>query len=340
MDTKRVFPGSDAGCSRRRALELMGGAAALSPFATLLACSDSTDVMSDAALGDAAVVGGESGALVDSGALATTDADLLSDGAATVGDAASAADAARVGGWATGGTASMTGIASYPNPFDAVVDATCTPTCAMTLGPCHDDMAPMREDISEGQPGLPMRFGLRILDSNCQPVTDANVDIWHCDTVGVYSSDTADNPPFCTGSNAEALAARWFRGHQMTNSDGIAWFNSCFPGWYSGRAIHIHLTVRRSSREGQEYLTSQVAFPPSLIQEICSTHVDYSGHGQPDTANTADSVFPSATVDEYEVSYDQMADGAMLAWKTIVIRSALTETVCSAGGSSGRPPSP
>lgn len=59
----------------------------------------------------------------------------------------------------------------------------------MVLGPCHDDMAPEREDVSEGKGGVPMRLGLRIVDEQCQPVTDANLDIWHCDSVGVYSSE-------------------------------------------------------------------------------------------------------------------------------------------------------
>ena len=59
--------------------------------------------------------------------------------------------------------AAMTALASYPNPFSGEVDTTCTPTCSMTLGPCHDDQAPEREDISEGKGGLPMRFALRTL---------------------------------------------------------------------------------------------------------------------------------------------------------------------------------
>jgi hypothetical protein len=208
----------------------------------------------------------------------------------------------------------------------------------MTEGPCHDDQAPEREDISEGQTGLPLRFALRVLDSDCKPVTDADVDIWHCDVRGVYSSETADNPGFCTGSNQAALAARFFRGHRMTDQNGVAWFNTCFPGWYSGRAIHIHFTVRRSSRQGTEYLTSQLAFDPALIQELCGSHPDYVAHGQPNTANTADSVFPSDSVDEYEMETERMSDGALLAWKTIIIRASLSDSVCAPSGSGGGGP--
>jgi len=226
--------------------------------------------------------------------------------------------------WARGGTAAMTALASYPDPFDAIVDAGCTPTCQMILGPCHDDQAPEREDISEGQPGLPMRFALRVLDENCEPVTDADVDIWHCDAQGVYSSETSDSPKFCTGDNKEALAARWFRGHCAG-----------FPGWYSGRAIHVHFTVRRPNREGQEYLTGQLAFPASLIQELCTTHPDYAGRGLPDTANTSDDFFPARQVTEYEMTTQRMPDGALLASKTIIVRTALSGSVCLASDSTG-----
>jgi protocatechuate 3,4-dioxygenase beta subunit len=231
----------------------------------------------------------------------------------------------------------MTALASYPNPFTQVVDGACTPTCAMTLGPCHDDLAGEREDVSDRQTGLPMRFALRILDDSCQPVTDADVDIWHCDVRGVYSSETADSPEFCTGDDAAALAARWFRGHRSTDQDGIAWFSTCFPGWYRGRAIHVHFTVRRTNREGDEYLTSQVAFPADLVNELCSEHPDYVGHGLPDTPNTGDSIFAD-TVDQYVMETQRMSDGALLAWKTIIIRSSLSASVCAAGSAGGRGP--
>ena len=127
------------------------------------------------------------------------------------------------------------------------------------------------------------------------------------------------------------MAARFFRGHQPTDSDGIAWFNSCFPGWYRGRAVHIHLTVRRSGRAGDEYLTTQVAFDEELIQDVFSSHPDYIAHGQPDTSYATDNVFPSANVDDYLMNTQQMDDGVLLAWKTIVIRSSLSDAVCGGG---------
>jgi protocatechuate 3,4-dioxygenase beta subunit len=239
--------------------------------------------------------------------------------------------------WATGGTAAMTALASYPNPFQAAPDPACTPTCSMILGPCHDDQAPDREDISEGEAGLPMRFGLRVVDDECAPVSGADVDIWHTDSAGIYSSETSDSPDFCVGDNPVALAKRFFRGHQLTDENGVAWFNSCFPGWYAVRAIHIHVTVRRLGRNGDNYLTTQLAFQTSLIDDICTTHPDYQARGLPAVTNTTDGVFPSEGYERYAVETQRMSDGAMLAWKTLIIRSALDTELCSEGMAEGAP---
>lgn len=309
--------------SRRDALRWVGAGVAVAPLSHLLGCGGVTMSADDAG-----------NALDPDAASSAADAfaSVGTDAATTTVDAASSAT-----GWATGGTAAMTDIATYPNPFEAITTTSCTPFCVTTEGPCHDDLAPGREDISEGQRGLPVRLGIRIVDDTCTPVTDANVDVWHCDVDGIYSSETADNPPFCTGDDATALAARWFRGHVQTDANGVAWFNTCFPGWYRGRAIHIHFTVRRTTREGSEYLTSQLAFDEALIEEICGTHVDYADHGQPDTANTSDNVFPADSVEEYELETARMTDGAMLAWKTIAIRSSLASSVCGGSGMMGPP---
>lgn len=237
------------------------------------------------------------------------------------------------GGWAAGGTSAMADLASYPDPFANLpaTEAARMPTCSMTLGPCHDEQAPAREDISEGENGLPMRLGFRIVDDQYRPVTDANVDVWHCDVAGRYSSETVDNLSFCTGDDPEAIAAGFFRGHWMTDQNGIVWFNSCMPGWYPGRAIHIHITIRRSNRQGEEYLTTQFAFPQELIEELFSSHEEYSEFGQPVTSYENDFVFEMDSLDEYTFNVEQMSDGALMAWMPIMIRSSLSDEVCRIG---------
>jgi protocatechuate 3,4-dioxygenase beta subunit len=320
--------------SRRDALRWMGSVVAAAPFGMVLGCDSDVLLLDPETAGSAAAGGGGGEALVAAGSSAS---------AGSGGAQATAGASSRASDWAVGGTAGLVALASYPDPFSTDTATSCALTCQATVGPCHDDQAPEREDISESKAGLPMRFGLRIIDDSCQPVTDADVDIWHCDAVGIYSSETSDNPAFCTGDHPEALAARYFRGHRMTDENGVAWFSTCFPGWYPSRAIHVHFTVRRSSRSGTEYLTSQFTFATDLIDDICSNHPDYAAHGLPSTPTTSDTVFPADSLDDYLMQTQRMSDGALLAWKTVIIRSSLTDSVCGdtmmgGPGGMGMPP--
>jgi len=240
-------------------------------------------------------------------------ADLGVD-ASTTQDAG-AADASGDAGpaWASGGTSAMTDAASYPNPFALPAASPCALTLATTLGPCFHT-SPVRQDVSEGYPGLPMRLVFRILDSACNPLVGARLDIWHTGNTGVYSGGPI---PFCTGGDADAIARLYFRGSQVSGADGLVRFDTCFPGAYSGRALHIHLQVFPSGAASAS-VVSQVFFAQPLIDQIFATHPDYVPHGLPDTTNAGDRIFlgvgPASIVD-----YERMSDGAMLAWKEIIL---------------------
>lgn len=229
-------------------------------------------------------------------------------------------------GWASGGTAVITG--DYPEPFEGGIGTTCALTCAATLGPCYAATVE-RKDISEGYPGLPVRLALLVVDDACKPVAGATVDIWHTSNRGLYSGD--DSIEMCTTGDPDAVTHRFYRGVQTTDANGRVDFDTCFPGWYSGRTIHIHFTVRVG---GQEYVTSQLFFPQSRIEEIFSTQPDYKGFGQPDTPNEADNIY----VAENELATERMSDGVMLAWKAVVLRSSLADALCGGGGPPGGGP--
>lgn len=246
-------------------------------------------------------------------------------GSGGVGGAGGTGGSASTGDWASGGTSGIGD--SYPDPFEGGLGTTCTLTCAATLGPCYAQTIE-RKDISEGYPGLPVRLALLVVDDACNPVEGASVDIWHTSNRGLYSGDDAID--MCTTGDEDALAHRFYRGVQTTDAAGRVDFDTCFPGWYSGRAIHIHFTVRVG---GQEYLTSQLFFPQTLIQEIFSGHPDYEAFGQPDTPNEVDNIYLA----ENELAAERMEDGVMLAWKAIVLRSSLSDPLCGGGG---QPPPP
>lgn len=235
------------------------------------------------------------------------------------------------GAWATGGTAAMSG--SYPDPFTEAL-STCTMTCQMTEGPCYAD-TPERKDISEGIDGLPMRLSFKVVDDQCNAVSGATVEVWHCAPSGLYSG--AEAAEMCTDNNAEAVSSSWFRGYQETDSAGRVDFNSCMPGWYSGRAVHVHFRVIVG---GSAYLVAQLFLPQSLLQDVFTTHPVYQGYGVPDTANADDKVLGDNDPTPYTATVAQMDDGTLQAALVLVVKSAAADEVCTApeADSGGGPP--
>ncbi|HEX7663573.1 MAG TPA: hypothetical protein VF407_03640, partial [Polyangiaceae bacterium] len=61
----------------------------------------------------------------------------------------------------------------------------------------------------------------------------------------------------------------------------------------------------------------------------------YKDRGEPDTSDTTDTVFSASTYQEYEFSTARMSDGAMLAYKSVILRSSTSETLCGGGSSGG-----
>lgn len=227
--------------------------------------------------------------------------------------------------WATGGTAAMTAKACYPDPFATAI-ATCPlVVCATTAGPCTAT-APDREDVSEGYPGLPVRLALQIVAAGtCTPVANAVVEIWHTQVTGVYSGVTPA-PGFCSGGDVDAKNHSYFRGKRTTSANGRVDFDTCFPGWYPGRAIHIHFRV---SVGATSYLVSQLFFDAALTTQIFASHPSYQAEGQPDTTNASDGVIGGGgSIAQYLLDTRRMSDGAMLASKVIALRSA-AQTNCS-----------
>jgi protocatechuate 3,4-dioxygenase beta subunit len=245
--------------------------------------------------------------------------------------------------WASGGTSAMRAKASYPDPFASAASSAsslCKVTCELTEGPCYSSQAEAREDISYGQAGLPMRLCFRVLDESCAPVAGALVDVWHVSPAGKYSGNDAEHEDvgFCTGEDPAYSAKLYFRGKQTTDAAGKVAFDTCFPGWYHGRTVHVHLTI---SVKNERFVTTQVCFDDALVDDIVASHPDYGGRGTRDSRNTTDGVFDPKTYGDYLVTTARMSDGAMLASKTLQLRRSTQEPVCEGGGRRfGGPPGP
>ena len=219
--------------------------------------------------------------------------------------------------WATGGTKSMQG--GYPDPFEmGMLGTACRIYPSQTLGPCYAMMAPMvREDISDAMPGLPLRLSFLVVRSGCMPVADAEVDIWHSGFDGVYSAYATGT--ICNPGTASTQGKMFGRGIQKTNAMGRVDFSTIFPGWYRGRTIHIHFTVRVG---GRATVTSQLYFEDSLANEIMAQG-EYKARGQRDTTNMDDSTFRSggAMPDQIVMMSAKRPDGVLHAWKVLSIGS-------------------
>ncbi len=245
------------------------------------------------------------------------------------------------GVWASGGTDLIS--VAYPETsiFDALEPCTLSLTESTTEGPCYFS-TDTGEDISLGEQGLPMQLCLQLLDTDCNPLADRVIEVWHCDTDGIYSGDTSESEDadrfsgdFCTGGDEEAESSTFFRGQRTTDAEGRVNFKTCFPGWYSSRAIHIHVAV--SDQDGTARAISQFGFADDFTVDVCTSHDRYADRGAPDTSLDDDTVFPADDNDHFLLATEQNSDGSLLSYAVLRIDP---EATAESGGEGGGPERP
>ena len=177
------------------------------------------------------------------------------------------------------------------------------PDCILTPsadeGPFFVDERLLRSDIrtdAEGgdpEEGVALDLDLRTVkaEGDCPPVRGAYVDIWHCNAHGVYSDEPSEG----------TVGRTFLRGCQMTDADGSVHFRTIFPGWYAGRAVHVHLKIRLVRDERVIYdFTTQLFFDDVLIHEVYTERSPYEVRGAPQVANADDYIYrvdgPALTV--------------------------------------------
>jgi len=154
----------------------------------------------------------------------------------------------------------------------------------LTEGPYYLDLKKVRSDITEGRPGAATELKLVVVDATtCQPIKDAAVDIWHADASGEYSGFGGAGGPGGGTTNTKTF----LRGTQVTDGAGVATFKTIFPGWYTGRAVHIHVKVHATASVQH---TGQLFFTDSLIDAIYKAS-PYSSRPGPDVRNNADGIY-------------------------------------------------
>jgi protocatechuate 3,4-dioxygenase beta subunit len=193
---------------------------------------------------------------------------------------------------ATAGTTSDASNANVANASTASVPG-CVVRPAQTEGPYFVDeklnRSDIRSDPSDGsvKDGAPLELTFNVSQlakGACAPLAGAVVDVWHCDAQGVYS-DVRDPSFFDTRGK------KFLRGYQITDATGRATFKTIYPGWYAGRAVHIHFTVRTNPAAASAHeFTSQIYFDDAMNQKVLAK-APYSAKGPLTTKNEQDGIF-------------------------------------------------
>ncbi len=228
------------------------------------------------------------------------------DGATALGSATLSSGAATLTATlATAGTQTLTasyaGSTAYAASTSAAVSVTVTAASAACSASIEGEEGPYFVDDSaigylrtnilsnldgtNTQAGVPLTLTIYVYDSNnsCGPMANVQVDIWSCNALGVYSSESSES----------TVGQSWLRGYQLTDATGKVSFTTILPGWYGGRTNHIHLRFRstydQTSNSGSN--TMQLFFDQTLVNSLSTSVAPYSTEGVNPTTNASDHVY-------------------------------------------------
>jgi protocatechuate 3,4-dioxygenase beta subunit len=183
-------------------------------------------------------------------------------------------------------------------------EGACTVSPSETAGPfpTKDPKAFIITDIRSDRKGVDMTVNITIQNTkaSCAALAGAMVDIWHCDAAGAYSE------------YGSVSALHFLRGRQTTNAKGMVSFLTKFPGWYNGRATHIHVHIFSAS--GASLLVTQIAFPEASDSAVVTVNktAPYKVVSSGYTYNKSDGIFSDGTANQMSVITGSVAAGYIL----------------------------
>lgn len=233
---------------------------------------------------------------------------------------------------------------AYTNATDTSIifsgNNSCILSPEVTQGPYYVSGEYVRYDTTEDQEGVQLLLDTQVIDmATCDPVTDAMIEIWHCNSTGVYSGVVASGNG--DSSDTSNINKTFLRGLQPTDADGVAAFETLFPGHYTSRATHIHVLAHFNGTQyangtyGGGYVShvGQIFFDQDLITQVEATS-PYSTNTQAITENDADTIFSeeaasSDPVVEYSLLGSSVEDG-VFGWIAFGIDLTSQQTISSA----------
>ncbi|CAE6509387.1 unnamed protein product [Rhizoctonia solani] len=210
--------------------------------------------------------------------------------------------------------------------YKTIQNNTCIVAPEVTEGPYFVQNELLRNDIREDQGGVDLFLDIGVMDiRTCKPLPRALVEIWSCNATGFYSTFTmappaiGDTLPASTDSLYTNSATRsaiieagmqnvtgdktdemtWLRGAYPTNDNGLVEFKTKYPGYYTGRAIHIHTIITTNwtyltngtvvSKSGNTRHIGQMFFAEELSDKVLATPA-YQNSTQVRLENYRDSI--------------------------------------------------
>lgn len=183
-----------------------------------------------------------------------------------------------------------------------LLEGVCLLTPSAAQGPFYLDLNHVRQDITQGLPGLPVILVFKVVDANCAPVESAYVDVWHTDAEGRYSGFASE------GTEGETF----MRGAQISGPEGLVFFQTVFPGWYPVRTAHIHVKVYLGDDQA---LTTQTYFPDFLSAAVYDLVPPYDAKGPAPVTNQNDGSYQAAA----EMLWGQIPGGPLAIWTGLVL---------------------
>jgi protocatechuate 3,4-dioxygenase beta subunit len=166
--------------------------------------------------------------------------------------------------------ASSAALLTLALPARAAAPPSCIARPQQTEGPFFVeeelDRSDLRSDPLTGavRPGVPLRLTFnvsRTSGATCVPLAGAKIDLWHCDATGRYSD--------ARSRGSSSAGEKFLRGYQRTDAAGMAQFLTIYPGWYGGRAVHVHFKIRTAASSAPAYeFTSQLYFDDALTDRV------------------------------------------------------------------------
>ncbi|KNG81524.1 GPI anchored dioxygenase, partial [Aspergillus nomiae NRRL 13137] len=228
------------------------------------------------------------------------------------------------------------------------------PVCILSpegeIGPFWVKGELVRSDVRDGEPGIPIIMDGQFIDiETCEPIKDLYWDVWNCNSTGVYSG--VQSSMNGNGDDDSNLDKTFLRGLQKTDADGVAQFQSMFPGHYSGRATHVHVVAHVGATQLQNNTLTgghvahigQLFFDQDLVYKVEATY-PYNTNNVSITTNADDHVVQDETEDsasdpffEYAFLGNALEDG-IYAWITLGVNvsasydTSYAATLTSSGG--------